>query len=62
MCRRAESNPRRPRRLDLKADAKPTELRRPSNVVALIFLYKPNVILLFKLLVELTFYTNVDRL
>jgi hypothetical protein len=62
MCRRAESNPRLPWLWNLKADAKPTELRRPSNVVALIFLYKPNVILLFKLLVELTFYTNDDRL
>ena len=50
------------RRWDWKANAKPTELRRPSNVTALIFLYKPNVILLFKLLVELTFYTNDDKL
>jgi hypothetical protein len=45
-----------------KAEAKPIELHRPSNIEALIFLYKPNVILLFKLLTELTFYTYDDKL
>jgi hypothetical protein len=59
MCRRADSNSRR---YELKAKAKPIEIRRHSDVEALIFLYKANVTLLFKLLGELTFYANDDKL
>ena len=59
MCRRGESNSRR---CDLKTDVKPTELRRPSSVIALIYEYKLHIILQFKLPDKLTFYSNSDKL
>jgi hypothetical protein len=59
LCRRGESNSRR---CNLKADVKPTELRRPSSVLALIYKFRLHIILQFKLPDELTFYSNSDKL
>jgi hypothetical protein len=59
VCRCGQSNSRR---CDLKADVKPTELRRPSNVTALIYKYKLHIILQINLPLKYFFYGNGDKL